>query len=200
MDFFISDLHLGHKLMANIRNFQSIDAMDKFIINGWNLRIDSNDTVYMLGDFTLGGKSQAASYFRRLSGNKVVLNNHFHHDKKWIAEAKWNIPYKGFSIISQYFDKVTLVPPIYIYKVPNIKRKTIVLCHYPLAIWDKKHYAAWHLFGHNHKGFTPGGLSMNIAADSLDGYAPISLDEVVKTMSKKQEKLGITDGEFIGDE
>ena len=52
--FVTSDLHLGHKKIINHcdRPFESVDHMNKVIVNNWNKTIRPRDTVYFLGDLS----------------------------------------------------------------------------------------------------------------------------------------------------
>lgn len=52
MNFYTSDLHLGHANVIKFDNrpFANIDEMDQRIITRWNERVSDDDTVYILGD------------------------------------------------------------------------------------------------------------------------------------------------------
>ena len=54
MNYFISDLHLGHKnvLKFDNRPFINIEEHDKTIIDNWNSKVNDNDDVYVLGDIS----------------------------------------------------------------------------------------------------------------------------------------------------
>lgn len=53
MNYFISDLHLGHKnvLKFDNRPFINIEEHDKTIIDNWNSKVNDNDDVYVLGRY-----------------------------------------------------------------------------------------------------------------------------------------------------
>jgi calcineurin-like phosphoesterase family protein len=78
MIFFTSDHHFDH---ANIikycnRPFLSVDEMNEEIVKRWNQVVDANDTVYYLGDFSLG-KGSVEKFVPRLNGEKyLVMGNH----------------------------------------------------------------------------------------------------------------------------
>ena len=82
-----SDSHLGHENIIKFtdRPFCSADEMDAALIASWNSVVGKYDIVFHLGDFTLGGVNIARKYFRQLKGDIRVLNNFWHHDKRWLT-------------------------------------------------------------------------------------------------------------------
>ena len=68
-------------------------------------------------------------------------------------------------------------------------RRSIVLLHYAMKVWNKSHHGAWHLYGHSHGSLpeSEDSLSFDCGVDSHD-YRPISYDEVKRIMSKKTWK------------
>ena len=49
-NFYISDLHIGHEniLRFDNRPFADVSEMNNKLIENWNARVHSNDTVYIL--------------------------------------------------------------------------------------------------------------------------------------------------------
>ena len=54
MNFYIADMHFGHKNIIRYDNrpFGSVEEMDKALIQLWNETVGSDDIVYILGDFS----------------------------------------------------------------------------------------------------------------------------------------------------
>jgi calcineurin-like phosphoesterase family protein len=74
--FLISDLHLSHNNMAIKRGFNSAEEHDNHIIEQWNKVVHKKDTVWILGDLSMG-KSSPYVLLDKLNGIKnVVLGNH----------------------------------------------------------------------------------------------------------------------------
>lgn len=177
--WFTSDHHFGHENIIRFCNrpFQSIEEMDRVLIERWNEVVEPCDTVYHLGDFTLGDRDAARSYFNQLNGQIYVLANLWHHDKRWLSAS------------GGIMAGVGLKPPMVVLEFPElgdgIHPQVVVLCHYPIAVWDRKHYGAWHLFGHSHGNHDNGGKSLDVGVDENNFY-PFSLAQVAGLLSKKE--------------
>jgi len=186
MEFFTSDHHFNHARIIEYANrpFSNVDEMDAEMIDRWNSVVGEYDTVYHLGDFTLGDRETAKRYFRQLNGRIRVLANFWHHDKKWLPNMV------GFSeFVSKNDFLVEIRHPIVVLEFKKKHSQVIVLSHYPQLVWDRKHYGAIHLFGHSH-GRTKGGPgSMDCGVDNayklLGEYRPFSLEEVVRRLVKR---------------
>lgn len=86
--FFTSDLHFRHRLVAGKRGFcyftggdisePDTDAHDAHLISAWNRAVRPEDTVWVLGDITVGwGFDEVRPLVWRLNGVKhLVLGNH----------------------------------------------------------------------------------------------------------------------------
>ena len=77
--FFTSDTHFNH---ANIirfcnRPFKDAEQMNEVMIANWNRVIGTDDTVFHLGDFCLGGAVEWTKILDRLNGKiYLILGNH----------------------------------------------------------------------------------------------------------------------------
>jgi calcineurin-like phosphoesterase family protein len=112
--WFTADLHLGHENIISScqRPFETVDEMNRTIIEKWNERVDPADTVWVLGDFALGPILESIVLVSQLHGHKIlVAGNHdrcFHGYKKSrdpelthtpVELARWVATYKeaGFA-------------------------------------------------------------------------------------------------------
>jgi len=175
------DCHLGHTAIIKYtgRPFLTIKEHDEALIGERNRIVGPEDTVYDLGDVTLGDEQVARRYFARMNGKLFVLGNTFHHDRRWLSGGLyWTKHYE-----------VVILPPIHTMKIDDL---FIVLCHFPFAVWDRKHYNSLHLHAHCHNKYKPEqGLILDVGVDSifklLGQYRPISLDEIVEYMKSREE-------------
>lgn len=77
--WFTADTHFGHAKIIDYENrpFKNVDEMDDLLIRRWNEDIQSEDTVYHLGDFSLCNKPKTRVIFDQLHGHKhLILGNH----------------------------------------------------------------------------------------------------------------------------
>ena len=186
--WFTSDQHFGHENIIKLCNrpFETVEEMDAVMIERWNSVVKSTDTVYHLGDFTLQNRKGAREYFRQLNGIVYMLSNPWHHDKRWLPKSGDFVPGCG----TKNGVGIGLRPPIWVLEFPELgdgcHPQIVVLCHYPLAVWDRKHHGAWHLFGHSHGQYMVGGLSLDVGVDDFD-FQPVHLDNVAHIMEGLQE-------------
>jgi len=118
MNYYISDLHIGHKNVIEFdgRPFTDENEMLEALVANWNARVRDKDTVYILGDFIWGKESGWADVVRRFRGKKVLVRGN-HDPKTFTPETA-----ARFAGIYDYLE-ITDAP----YKV--------VLCHYPLLAY-----------------------------------------------------------------
>lgn len=167
MEYFISDTHFGHrgslKWSESVRKdlFNSIKEADEYMIKQWNSVVSETDTIYFLGDFAYKcNKEYAESIFWRLNGIKhLIIGN---HDSR-LAE-------KFINCWESKQQRLTLKLNGYI----------IILDHYPLESWDKKHHGSIHLHGHTHER-TPNisGKIFNVSVENIE-YTPITLEQILQ--------------------
>ncbi len=82
--FFTADLHLGHDNIIGYtkRPFKDVDEMDNTLIDNYNEKVSNDDTVYILGDFTLKNAGPARQYLKRLNGHILIVPGG--HDFRWL--------------------------------------------------------------------------------------------------------------------
>ena len=168
MDFYTSDLHLGHSniLKHCNRPFDSVEQMDRALITNINNTVGMNDDLYILGDFTCYGVNRQKAIEYR---NKVICKNIYliygNHDKNFdgLDTFKWCGTYK---------------------EVKHDKGK-FVLFHYPISEWNNKFHGSIHLHGHSHNvpeynqnNLKNGLLRYDVGVDAND-FKPISSEEIL---------------------
>ena len=122
---------------------------------------------------TSATSDRARSIISRLNGKKILIKGN--HDRPKIIAG-----------ISDLFEGIY---DLHTAKIPDKEAKDgktqrIVMCHYPLLVWDRAHYGAWMLHGHCHGSLieeTP-TRRMDVGVDCWD-YSPVSY-ETIKTVMK----------------
>ena len=211
--YFTSDLHLGHGNIirycrrpflaeadlevfdryfengqwiadppSSIRHRFSTDAiasMDDTLIEAINSTVRPEDTLWHLGDFAFSTrKSNYEAACRRYRDRincrdiRFVFGN---HDQR--------------STIRKVFEYTYDLAETEINGVPT------VLCHYAMAIWNRSHHNAFHLYGHSHSAAEamldeafPNRRSIDVGVDNayriLGEYRPFSTDELLERLNR----------------
>lgn len=170
--WFTADYHLGHENIIKYCNrpFSTVEEMDAELIHRHNEVVRPDDTVYIIGDFTLGGHDIAVRYLERLNGRIILQQGS--HDSRWFDRDLGD-------------GRISTIPPLHSLELPIQKgeyKQIVVLCHYAMRSWDRSHYGSWHLFGHSHGKLEPYGLSFDVGVDTHNFY-PWSLEEVAEKMA-----------------
>lgn len=134
MNYYIADLHLGHANVIKFDNrpFASIDKMESEIIRRWNDRVAPQDTVYILGDFSLKTSSEWHPVLEKLKGCKVLIRGN--HDPKRI-DGK----------LAKMFDDIKD------YKEISDNGRRVCMCHFPILLYNHSYNPnSYMLCGHVH--------------------------------------------------
>lgn len=184
MNLYISDLHFGHSNVINFDNrpFLDRDEMDRVLIKLWNSRVQSDDMVYILGDFCYRSDHAPEWYLRQLKGHKILVQGN--HD----------------SAIMESTDALKRLEGVE--KMMHIKDDghNICLCHFPIAEWNGFFKNSWHIYGHIHNRKAETYEFMKTKSRALNAgcminnYTPASFNELVRNNRAFQEldqKTGI---------
>ena len=70
MNRYISDLHLGHRNIIKMSRpqFECLENMNEYLIRRWNESVDTDDEVWICGDFSYRSKVDVGYYLKRLKG------------------------------------------------------------------------------------------------------------------------------------
>ena len=182
MDFFISDLHIGHiqPFLWQGRGFSSIEEHDTTILRNWNSTVSPNDNVYILGDLCMSSNEKEWDrIFKLLYGKKYfIIGNHDTDNKILRYENEYNITNLGLS---------------YIYKYN--KKWRFYLSHYPTFTSypsDDKHYPPLiNLYGHTHQKtnfFNNNNPFMYHVGVDSHNCSPVSIEQIIIDIEKQKDK------------
>lgn len=166
--YITSDLHFGH---ANIQKFcpktrghyRDVVHMNEEMINEWNSIVNTDDTVYILGDVAFMPAVKAVETMHRLNGKKILIEGN--HDRKLLNDPSFK---RCFAEIHTYLRLV-------------YDGQLVIMFHYPIAEWDQMHRGAVHFHGHLH-GNTSGMENFRCRDMGMDatGKIVMSMEDAIK--------------------
>ena len=148
-----ADLHLGHKLVAEMRGFRDPQEHDDFIVAKWRKVIQPDDDVWVLGDISGGGSAAqlgALATLLPLPGRKILVagNHDGVHPMHGRAMLRWAPFY------ADIFEHVCSAAQL------RVEGHRIRLSHFPrvadhtqeirYANWRPPIYPEWLVHGHTH--------------------------------------------------
>lgn len=172
MEFFTSDTHWGHQniLAYCKRPFANLEEMNEALCDRWNSRVNHGDTVYHLGDFSMGGRQNLA-YRKRLNG-KIIL-------------VRGNHDYKPEVMLAAGFDEVhsslTLErdgKKLYLSHIPKHLPDPTNRWYHPSLLRDPPTDYDYFLCGHVHEQWKRIGNTINVGVDASN-YYPLTLQELL---------------------
>ena len=150
------------------RPFENITDMELQLIEKWNNKVNDDDTIYILGDFSFKAqKTKAIQILKKLKGHKILIKGN--HDK-----------YVGQRDFDECFDGI--------YDMLQVKEENkiqITLCHYPIASYPGMHYGAKMIYGHIHNHYLPVKNMYCVSVECIN-YEPITFEELVKLYENKE--------------
>ena len=159
MDYIWSDLHLRHENIIKYCNrpFETIEQMDKTILDNWKKTIKNNDRLFNLGDVIFGDKETAKRIIENLPGRKIlIMGNHDRkHSINWFKDI-------GFEEVYPY---------------PIIFNEWFILSHEYVFLNENMPYINLH--GHIHDKNLNQKCYINVSVEQTN-YKPIRLDEIMK--------------------
>lgn len=142
MRYYIADCHFFHETLnekMDRRGFESVQAMNEYMIEKWNQKVRCNDEVVILGDFSWGNAKETNELLQRLHGKLYMIEGN--HD--YFLKKSGFCP-ERFVWIKHYAE------------MQDNQRK-VVLCHYPVMCYNgqyrtdrKGNPRTYMLYGHVH--------------------------------------------------
>jgi len=169
---FISDLHFGHKWMANNRGFKDEFHHNEYIINKWNSIVHKKDLTYVLGDITMGNTLWYPQ-LDKLKGRIIIIMGN-HDDYRHVPE------------LLKHVERVS-GPMVY---------KGFMLTHIPIhphELYDNYYDSNWrgNIHGHMHDDRINDPMYYHVSAEEID-YTPRTLNELME-----RNKVIFKDGKLI---
>lgn len=164
--WFTSDLHFGHRLVAGLRGFDSVEDHDSAIMENWHRVVRDDDQVWVLGDLACSSPAQALNIVKSLPGTKhLIAGNHDNCHPMHRDSHKWQ---------ARYLEAFASVQP---FARRRIDGQSVLLSHFPYS--KDRHEArymqyrlrdegAWLLHGHTHGPERREGREIHVGVDAWD--------------------------------
>ena len=158
--FFTSDTHFGQERTLNLskRPFQTVEEMDKVLIENWNKTVSKDDFVFHLGDF--GDYNRV----KELNGSIILVAGNY----EWDMTKEKALEY-GFYGFSPFKEECTI----------SINEYHVAMVHRPQDLKNRNisDYNL-NLFGHVHKLQMIKEYGVNVGSD-CHNYTPIDFDTIL---------------------
>lgn len=176
-----SDLHLGHRLVAEARGFDSVEAHDQHIIDAWHRTIRKNDIVNVLGDISSGAHQPALEIIASLPGRKRIKWGN--HDKPHPASRGGAAALREFLEVFESGDSIGM---------HRVGGRQFMLSHFPYtgerdgspdrySEFRLRDTGLWLVHGHVHEAWAVNGRQINVGVDRwMNG--PVSDDSILAIM------------------
>ena len=138
-----SDLHFGHKAIFRFcpdtrkKYGSTVEEMNAAMMKEWNQTVTDDDFIIILGDVSFASVTATAEILSELKGNKILVSGN--HDYKYLDK-------KLFTVWFQQIHDILEV---------DYLGSKYVMCHFPIAEWNRCHWGAIHLHGHLHGTESP---------------------------------------------
>jgi calcineurin-like phosphoesterase family protein len=202
--FFSADFHYGHKNicrgisrwtnLSGTRNFNTLEEMNKTIVNGINNVVGKNDILFFLGDWSFGEIENIWNFRKQINCQNIyfISGNHDDHIKKnkIIPNAIFDYKKNNYNIKSinnkiiqsNQIQTTMLFDYVDNYMEMWVDSYKFVLNHRPIKSWNDMNRGSIHLYGHTHANYINEGLSLDVGIDMaykiLNEYRPFSYQEI----------------------
>ena len=203
MRYYIADPHFFHGALntkMDRRGFESVEAMNEYMLRQWNRKVRKNDEVVILGDLSWGKAEETNELLERLNGRLYLIQGN--HDR-FLKNKDYNAG--RFVWIKPYEE------------LQDNKRK-VILCHYPIMCYNGQYRVdengnpkVYMLYGHVHDtqdqrllerfqaitretaSVSPDGTARQIPCNMINcfcmysDYVPFMLDEWIACEKRRME-------------
>lgn len=138
MNYYISDTHFGHENSVKYdaregsKKFSSVKERDELIIENINKIVTPQDNLYFLGDISWYNPQETTELISRIKcKNLFALKGN--HDRI-LKDGRIKKMFQGIYDVKQIEDD----------------GEKIILCHFPIMMYQGEHRGFIHLYGHLH--------------------------------------------------
>lgn len=180
--WFTSDLHIGHRLVADLRGFTDPDEHDAQLADSWRSSVRAGDHVWVLGDLAASSPVRALEWIADMPGIKhLVSGNHDKCHPMHRDAHNWQ---------RRYLDAFQSVQPFARRKIVG---RDVMLSHFPYLVdreeprymqYRLRDEGAWLLHGHLHVAErVTSAREIHVGVDAW-GLEPVSLDVIASRIEE----------------
>lgn len=189
---YTADLHIGHRLVAGLRGFETPVDHDEALVEAWNRAVSPRDSVWILGDVTSGSfRDYHRGVVERLNGTLHLVSGNHDGTHPMHRDAHKRLPGYGTVFAS--------IQPAGRHRLPD--GTEVLLNHFPYAgdHAEVQRYDQWRLpdlgvpllCGHVHdawqRSLSPRGtVQVNVGLDHRP--IPWAADDLVSVIASGNEE------------
>ena len=182
--WFTSDTHYGHRNIvrgvsswgnkSGCRDYDTLEEMNDAMVAVINSHVLPDDVLYHIGDWSMGGHANIAAFRERLVCQEIhlIYGNHDHDIRRNKKNER---------------DLFASVQPLMIKKIEGHR---IVMCHFPMLVWEDHHRGVWHLHGHSHGHLRDPAYYarkvIDVGMDAHPDFRPYRLEEIALIMAERE--------------
>lgn len=181
--YFTSDLHWGHRKVAELRGFQDPIDHDRALFSRWESTVQDDDQVWVLGDISVSSPTYALQLMSELPGHKhLIVGN---HDK---VHPMYRDAHKHVARYMAVFESVQA------FARRKVLGHDVLLSHFPYVVdrdeprftqYRLKEEGLFLLHGHTHSDIRyTSDRELHVGVDAWD-MTPVHLSEVEKFVQER---------------
>jgi calcineurin-like phosphoesterase family protein len=162
--------------------------MNDTLVNNLNAVVGEDDILFHLGDWSFGGFEMIQEFREQIKCKNIhlILGNHDHHiesDKEGVQGL--------FASVNNYLRlELTIPNTAGLINAKAVIKKTLIMCHYPIASWHDMNRGVIQLHGHVHLGPDQKlheGKAMDVGVDG-NSMKPYSIESILTIMRDRPVK------------
>ncbi len=193
--WFTSDLHIGHLNVIQYcdRPFVRADGqgdvglMNRTLIQNWNERVEPEDTVFVLGDFSLGSRELVAQTRQKLKGKIIFIRGNHDRSIQAMLQCGFDEVWNNYQLESGEFKLYLAHIPLFQHKgkwTTEEDGSEPGRIYKPEFTRPPPKYFDFFLCGHVHERWKTKGKLINVGVDQW-GMKPVSEEELLTLMRQQ---------------
>jgi calcineurin-like phosphoesterase family protein len=182
--WYTADPHIGHRLIAGLHGFTNPDDHDAELARRWDKTVGTDDTVWVLGDISAGGRAgqrRALDWIAQRVGVKhLIAGNHdgvhpMHVDAHKMLPRYLTV----FASVQQSARRTLAGQTVLLSHFPYLGVAACVESDHRFDQWRMPDKGSWLLHGHTHEATQVRNRSIQVGLDAWD-LTLVSIDTIAR--------------------